>query len=67
MAIQVLVVKSVTKVKLDHDRRQTYLQRLTKRLAAIQGMLNQRRYKKRAYTQRQIEQACQGNPARMAH
>ena len=64
VAIQVLVVKSVTKVKLDRDRRQTYLQRLTKRLEAIQGMLNQRRYKKKEYTQRQIEKACQGNPAK---
>jgi transposase len=62
VAIQVLVVKSVTKVKLDRDRRQTYLERLTKRLAAIQGLLNQRRYKKKAYTLRQIEKARQGNP-----
>lgn len=62
VTIQVLVVKSVTKVKLDRDRRQTYLQRLTQRLEAIQGMLNQRRYKKKAYTLRQIEKACQGNP-----
>ncbi len=49
---------------VDRDRRQTYLQRLTKRLEAIQGMLNQRRYKKKEYTRRQIEKACQGNPAK---
>jgi transposase len=64
VAIRVLVVKSATKVKLDHDRRQTYLERLTKRLAAIQGLLNQRRYKKKAYAQNQIEKACRGNPAK---
>jgi transposase len=64
VAIRVLVVKSATKVKLDHDHRQTYFQRLTKRLEAIQGMLNQRRYKKKAYAQRQIEKACQGNPTK---
>jgi hypothetical protein len=35
VAIRVLVVKSTTKVKLDRDRRLTYLRRLTKRLEAI--------------------------------
>jgi transposase len=62
--IQVLVVKSRTKVKLDRDRRQTYLQRLTGRLEEIQGMLNTRRYKRRDYTWSQIEKARRGNPAK---
>jgi transposase len=62
--IQVLVVKSRTKVKLDRDRRQTYLERLTRRLEEIQGMLNTRRYKRRDYTWSQIEKARRGNPAK---
>jgi transposase len=62
--IQVLVVKSRTKVKLDRDRRQTYLDRLTDRLEEIQGMLNTRRYKRRDYTWAQIEKARHGNPAK---
>jgi transposase len=62
--IQVLVVKSRTKVKLDRDRRQTYLDRLTGRLEEIQGMLNTRRYKRRDYAWSQIEKARHGNPAK---
>jgi transposase len=62
--IQVLVVKSQPKGKLDRDRRQTYLARLTERLAEIQGMLNTRRYKRRDYTWAQIEKARRGNPAK---
>jgi transposase len=62
--IQVLVVKSRTKVKLDRDRRQTYLDRLTGRLGEIQGMLNTRRYKRRDYAWSQIEKARRGNPAK---
>jgi transposase len=62
--IQVLVVKSRTKVKLDRDRRQTYLERLTGRLEEIQGLLNTRRYKQRDYTWAQIEKARRGNPAK---
>ena len=62
--IQVLVVKSRTKVKLDRERRQTYLDRLTGRLEKIQGMLNTRRYKQRDYTWTQIEKARGGNPAK---
>ncbi len=62
--IRVLVVKSRTKLKLDRERRQTYLGRLIDRLEEIQGMLNRRRYKRRAYTQAQIDKACRGNPAR---
>jgi len=62
--IQVLVVKSRTKVKLDRDRRQTYLKRLTDRLEEIQGMLNTRRYKRKSYAQKQIDKALRGNPAK---
>lgn len=62
--IQVLVVKSRTKVKLDRDRRQSYLDRVTGRLEEIQGMLNTRRYKRRDYTWAQIEKARRGNPAK---
>ena len=62
--IQVLVVKSRTKVKLDRDRRQTYLNRLTGRLEEIQGLLNTRRYKRCDYTRMQIEKARRGNPAK---
>ena len=62
--IQVLVVKSQTKVKLDQDRRQTYLDRLTGRLEEIQGLLNTRRYKRRDYAWTQIEKARRGNPAK---
>jgi transposase len=62
--VQVLVVKSRTKVKLDRDRRQNYLDRLTSRLEEIQGLLNTRRYKRRDYTWTQIEKARRGNPAK---
>lgn len=62
--IQVLVVKSRTKAKLDRDRRETYLNRLRSRLDEIQRMLNTRRYKRRDYTWNQIEKARQGNPAK---
>ena len=62
--IQVLVLKSRTKVKLDRDRRQTYLDRLTSRLAEIQSQLNTRRYKRRDYAWLQIEKARRGNPAK---
>ena len=62
--IQVLVVKSRTKVKLDRDRRQTYLKRLTDRLEEIQGMLNTRRYKRKSFAQKQIDKALRGNPAK---
>lgn len=62
--IQVLVVKSRTKVKLDRDRRQTYLQRLTDRLEAIQGLLNTRRYKRKRFAQKQVDSALRGNPAK---
>ena len=64
MPIQVLVVKSRTKVKLDRDRRQTYLDRLAGRLEEIQGLLNTHRYKRREYTWAQIEKAHRGNQAK---
>jgi len=64
VSIQVLVVKSRTKAKLDRERRQTYLDRLTNRLAKIQSMLNTRRYKKRDYAWHQIEKARGGNPSK---
>ena len=62
--IQVLVVKSRTKVKLDRDRRETYLKRLIDRLEEIQGMLNRRRYKRKSFAQKQIDKALRGNPAK---
>jgi len=62
--IQVLVVKSQTKAKLDRERRQTYLERLTGRLEEIQRLLNTRRYKRRDYAWTQIEKARRGNPAK---
>jgi len=61
---QVLVVKSLTKLKLDRERRQTYLERLTGRLDEIRGMLNKRRYKRKDYAQAQIDKARRGNPAK---
>ena len=62
--LQVLVVKSRNKVKLDRDRRQTYLDRLISRLEDIQGMLNTRRYKRRDHAWSQIEKARHGNRAK---
>jgi transposase len=62
--IQVLVVNSQTKAKLDRDRRQTYLERLTGRLQEIQRLLNTRRYKRRDYAWAQVEKARRGNPAK---
>jgi transposase len=64
VSLQILVVKSRTKVKLDRERRQTYLDRLTGRLDEIQRMLNTRRYKRKAYTWIQIEKARRGNPTK---
>ena len=62
--IQILVIKSRTKAKLDRERRQTYLDRLTSRLKEIQRLLNTRRYKRRDYAWAQIEKARRGNPAK---
>ena len=53
-----------SEARLDAERRQTYLDRLTNRLTQIQGMLNTRRYKRRDYTWAQIEKARGGNPAK---
>jgi len=64
ISLQVLVVKSRTKSKLDRERRETYLKRLIERLAKIQSMLNTRRYKRKVYAQRQIDKSQQGNPAK---
>lgn len=62
--IQILLVKSRTKAKLDRDRRQTYLKRLTDRLGEIQGMLNKRRYKRKSFAQKQIDNALRSNPVK---
>jgi transposase len=62
--VQVLVVHSVTKAKLDREAREKYLQRLTNRLADIQRLLNTGRYKQHAYAHHQIQKALEGNPAR---
>lgn len=62
--VQLLVVKSRPKVKLDRDRRQTYLKRLTDRLEEIQGMLNSRRYKRKRFAQKQVDIALRGNPTK---
>lgn len=63
MPIQVLGVKSRNKVKLDPERGQTYLDRLTGQLEDIQSLLNTRRHKRRDYASAQIEKARRGNPA----
>jgi len=59
--LRVLVVHSVGKARLDAEKRQTLLDRLLERLAAIQAQLNQRKYKRRAYTLEQIHLAQRGN------
>jgi transposase len=58
------VVQSVGKARLDAEKRQTLLARLLKRLAEIQGQLNQRKYKRQVYTLEQIHLAQRGNAAR---
>lgn len=62
--IQVLVVHSVTKAKLDREAREKHLQRLLDRLTYIQEKLNTKRYKQREYVHHQIQKALEGNPAR---
>lgn len=62
--VRVLVVYSRSKAKLDAEKRQTELDRLTQRLAKIQGHLNQRKYKRREYTLEQIHLAQRGNSAK---
>lgn len=60
---RVLVVHSVSKARLDAQKRDEALQKLQKRLAAIQQHLNQRKYKRRDYTREQIHLAQRGNSA----
>ena len=61
--LRVLVVHSAGKARLDAEKRQTLLSRLQTRLAEIQGQLNQRKYKRRAYALAQIHLAQRGNAA----
>jgi len=61
---RVLVVYSVSKARLDAQKRDAALQKLQKRLEKIQAQLNQRKYKRRDYTLEQIHLAQRGNPAR---
>ena len=61
--IRLLVVHSVGKARLDVEKRQTLLERLLKRLTEIQGQLNQRKYRRYAYTLEQIHLAQRGNAA----
>jgi hypothetical protein len=60
VSIQILLVKSRTKAKLDRDQRQTYLKRLTDRLEEIQGMLNKRRYRRKSFARKRIDKALRG-------
>jgi transposase len=61
--LRLLVVHSVSKAHLDAEKRQTLLERLLQRLAKLQAQLNQRKYKRQAYTQEQIHLAQRGNAA----
>jgi transposase len=61
--VRVLVVYSLSKARLDGEKRQTLLARLQKRLAEIQSQLNQRKYNRRDYTLEQIHLAERGNAA----
>ena len=61
--LRLLVVRSVGKARLDAEKRQTLLARLRQRLAEIQGQLNQRKYKRQAYTLEQLHLAQRGNAA----
>jgi len=61
--LRLLVVHSVSKARLDAEKRQTLLDKLQRRLAEIQAQLNQRKYKQRAYTLEQIHLAQRGNAA----
>ena len=64
LRVRVLVVYSHTKAKLDAEKRQAQLAQLAKRFTAIQSHLNQRKYKRRAYTLEQIHLAQRGNSAK---
>ncbi len=61
LQVRVLVVHSVSKARLDSEKRQTLLAKLEKRLAEIQSHLNQRKFKHRDYTLEQIHLAQRGN------
>ena len=61
---RVLVVYSVSKARLDAQKRDAAMQKLQNRLEKIQAQLNQRKYKQRDYTLEQIHLAQRGNPAR---
>lgn len=61
--VRLLIVYSVGKARLDAEKRQTLLNKLLQRLAEIQAELNQRKYKRRAYTLEQIHLAQRGNAA----
>lgn len=54
---QVLILYSTNKARLDADKRTTLLGKYLDRLAKISGQINHRRYKKKAYTQDQIDKA----------
>lgn len=60
---RVLVVWSAGKQRLDEQKRKQQLKRLLNRLAGIESKLNTRRYKQRAYAEKQLAQAQQGNSA----
>lgn len=62
--VRVLVVYSVSKARLDAEKRQVALATLQQRLAEIRSHLNQRKYKRAEYTWAQIQRAQRGNPAR---
>jgi transposase len=61
--VRLLVVHSLSKARLDAEKRQTLVDRLQKRLAEIQSQLNQRKYNRRDYTLEQIHLAERGNAA----
>ncbi len=52
---QVLILYSTNKAKLDADKRTTLLERYLESLEKISRQLNQLKYKKKAYTQSQID------------
>jgi transposase len=61
--MRLLIIYSVNKARLDAEKRQTLLAKLLGRLADIQEQLNQRKYKRRAYTLEQIHLAQRSNAA----
>lgn len=64
ISTRVLVVHSVSKARVDAQKREEALQKLQKRVEKIQHHLNQRKYKRRDYTLEQIHLAQRGNSAR---